>query len=175
MKKLLTLILLLTASIVNGQTDEWYSNAYPTYRTNQRIARTDQYGNVVWDKEISEITHDDCGVYVIASSTKVKNGKIISNPSDYDYWLITEDVINDTVIVSPTLCTNQTTIFIGGSYPTDVFLDIYNQEGRLVKLKRLNLGDNQIYFQDLTSGIYYLNISTENPYTEKIFKIIINK
>lgn len=175
MKKLLTLILLLTANIVNGQTDEWYSNAYPTYRTNQRIARTDQFGNVVWDKEISEITHDDCGVYVIASSTKVKNGKIISNPSDYDYWLITEDVINDTVIVSPTLCTNQTTIFIGGSYPTDVFLDIYNQEGRLVKLKRLNLGDNQIYFQDLTSGTYYLNISTENPYTEKIFKIIINK
>jgi archaellum component FlaF (FlaF/FlaG flagellin family) len=175
MKKLLTLILLLTSIIVNAQSTEWYSEAYPTYRSNQKIVRTDQTGNVVWKKEISEITNDDCSVYIIASSTVIKGGKIVSNPSDYDYWLITESLMNDSMIVCPTLCTDHTTIFIGGTYPRDMFLDIYNQEGRLVKLKRLNLSDNLVYFQDLPNGIYYLTIGTEIGTEEKTFKIVIHK
>ena len=175
MKKLLTLIMLLASIIVKAQTDEWYSSAYPTYKTNQKIVRTDQNGNVVWKKEISEITNDDCGVYIIASSTIVKGNKIISNPNDYDYWLITESLMNDTVIVCPTLCTDHTTIFIGGSYPRDMFLDIYNQQGQLVKLKTLNLGDNQVYFQDFPNGIYYLTIGTDVGTEEKTFKIVIHK
>ena len=172
--------MLLLASInVNAQTqtqtEEWYNTAYPTYRTNQKVIRTDQSGNVIWKKEISEITNEDCGVYIIASSTKVKNRKIISNPSDYDYWIITESIMNDTITVCPTLCTNQTTIFIGGSYPRDMFLDIYNQEGKLVQLKKLELGDNQVLFQNLSNGIYFLTIATDIPTEEKTFKIIINQ
>jgi len=173
MKNLIALFLLLASMNVHAQTEEWYSTAYPTYKTNQKIIRTDQLGRVVWEREISEITHDDCGVYIIASSTKVKNRKIISNPTDYDYWLITEETMNDSIIVCPTLCTNQTTIFIGGSYPRDMFLDIYNQEGKLVQLKKLELGNNQVLFQNLSNGIYFLTIGTDNETEEKTFKIVI--
>lgn len=175
MKKLLISIAVLFTTTVSAQTDEWYSEAYPQLRTNQKIIRTDQQGNVVWKKEISEITGDDCGVYIIASSTKIKNGQIISNPSDYDYWLIDEKILNDTIIVCPTICTNQTTIFIGGSYPRDIFLDIFNQEGKLVKFKELSIGENEVLFSDLSSGIYFLTIGTDLPYEEKTFKIMIQK
>jgi hypothetical protein len=175
MKKLLTLILLLTANFVNGQTDEWYNTAYPNLRSNQKIVRTDQNGNVIWKKEISEITNDECGIYIIASSTKIKNGKVISNPSDYDYWLIDESVMNDTIIVCPTICTEYATIFIGGNYPREMFLDMYDQNGRLVRLKKLDLGENRVFVTDLPNGIYFLTVGTDVPNEEKTFKIIIQK
>jgi hypothetical protein len=175
MKKLLTTLMLAFSIMANAQTEEWYNAAYPTYRSNQKIARTDQSGNVIWEKEISEITNDDCGVYIIASSTKIKSGKIISNPSDYDYWLIDETTMNDSITVCPTICTDQTTIFIGGSYPRDMLLYMYDQRGRLVRLKNLTLGENQVFFVDLPNGIYFLTINTDLPMEDKTFKIVIHK
>jgi hypothetical protein len=114
-------------------------------------------------------------VYIIASSTKIKSGKIISNPSDYDYWLIDETIMNDTITVCPTICTDQTTIFIGGNYPRDMLLYMYDQRGRLVRLRNLTLGENRVFFVDLPNGIYFLTISTDIPTEEKTFKIIIHK
>jgi hypothetical protein len=173
MKKLLTLMMVALASIANAQTDEWYNDTYPVYKSNQKIVRTDQNGTVIWKKEISEITNDECGVYIIASAAKIKGGKIIENPSDYDYWLISEESLNDSITVCPTLCTTHTTIFIGGTYPRDMYLDVFDQKGRLVKLKYLQLGENTILCSDLKNGVYFLTVSTDNPTEEKTFKIII--
>lgn len=175
MKKLLTIITLLISALANAQNDEWYNSAYPVYKTQRKIVRTDEYGNVIWKKEISEITNGDCGIYIIVSNTKIKNGKIINRPSDYDYWLIDEEILNDTITICPTLCTDYTTMFIGGSYPRDIFMDIFSQDGKLVRLKNLTLGENKIYFRDMPNGIYFLTISTDLPTEEKTFKIIIHK
>jgi hypothetical protein len=173
MKTLLTTLMLAFSIMANAQTEEWYSTAYPTYRSNQKIVRTDQTGSVIWKKEISEITDDECGVYIIASAAKIKGGKIVENPSDYDYWIISEESMNDSITICPTLCTTHTTIFIGGTYPRDLYLDVFDQQGRLVKFKNLQLGENSILCSDLKNGVYFLTVGTDNPTEEKTFKIII--
>lgn len=177
MRRLLTLAFILLSNLANSQNSEWYNVPYTQIRsTNQKIARSDQEGKVVWEREISEITPEDCGLYIIASSTQIKNGRIISNPSDYDYWLITESIVeDDSSYVWPTLCTEYTTLFIGGKYHRDLYLDMFGVDGKTVRLKNLHIGENKIYVANLNNGVYYLVLGMENPYDEKTFKIIINK
>jgi hypothetical protein len=140
-----------------------------------KVLRTDMDGNVVWEREIQDLTESyDEEVVIIAFQTHVKGGKIVGNPSDYDYWLIgEEDMDGDFVDVFPTLSTGTSTIYLSTFSNKEIYCDLYDVNGKHLKMRKLRNGSNDIYFYDLPDGSYYLRIYINNEF--KTYKINVQK
>ena len=102
MKQLALLILLLLGNQCYSQSNEIVGSNIFGYRLSDavegtyNVIRTDENGKVVWVKPVIQdntIPFDlSDNQYIIYGFTKVKNGKIIGKPSDYDYWLVRSDM-----------------------------------------------------------------------------------
>jgi hypothetical protein len=174
MKKILLFILLLLGNQCYSQSIEMIGSEIFGYRLsdavngNYNVIRTDEDGKVVWVKPV--ITDNNIpfdlseNQYIIYGFTEVKNGKIINNPFDYDYWLVVTDTTYDiTVYPNPTDGVLQVRFNSTSSQAIDI--RVMNMVGQQL------IGDSMNNFSgafqksydlsSLPSGVYLFQIATE--------------
>lgn len=138
------------------------------------IVRTDEYGIVVWTLPLSNIynTFDiNQENYMVLGLTNVKNGRITSSPSDYDYWLVPEeDEIKFSIFPNPSLgVINLSTSFIDNKTQ----FQIYDELNRVVYEDEINEINTIINLNNYSKGFYFVKIFN-NEKILKIEKICLN-
>lgn len=181
MKLFLTIFSIIILNINNSYSQEIIGlNDGTNYNLNCElfdkydIVRTDQNGNIIWKLSFvgDNINFDDKQeLYLILGFTNDKNGKILSNPSDYDYWLLPKKTKYEfSIYPNPNL--GAFTIY------TDYFsntaqYEIYDSTNRLILNSKFINRYTNINLKDITQGIYFLRIYDNNE-TLKFEKICIN-
>jgi hypothetical protein len=174
MKQLTLLILLLLGNQCYSQSNEAVGSNIFGYRLSDAIEgtynviRTDEDGKVVWVKPMitdNTIPFDlSENQYIIYGFTQINNGKITSNPSDYDYWLVRSDIGYD-VIVYPNPTT--TTFYVSlSNYSDGITIDIYDISHKLVFNSQITQYMNYFNLPHLSNGTYIYEIVG----TDKIIK-----
>lgn len=170
MKKLLLLILLLLGNQCYSQSIEMIGSEIFGYRLsdavngNHNVIRTDENGKVVWVKPV--ITDNNIpfdlseNQYIIYGFTEVKNGRITSDPSEYDYWLVMTDTTYDvTVYPNPT----STTFYVAlSNYNDGIIINLYDVTHRLVFNSQITQYINFFNLPFLSNGTYMYEIITTN-------------
>jgi hypothetical protein len=170
MKQLLLLILLLLGNQCYPQSTEMVGSEIFGYRLsdavngNYNVVRTDEDGKVVWVKPV--ITDNNIpfdlseNQYIIYGFTEVKNGKIINDPSEYDYWLVITDTTYDiSVYPNPT----STTFYVAlSNYNDGISINLYDIAHRLVFNNQITQYINFFNLPYLSNGTYIYEIITTN-------------
>lgn len=138
------------------------------------IVRTDQNGVVVSTLTPSSLSQPfdlDQENYMVFGLTNIENGKITSNPSDYDYWLIQkEQEIKFSIFPNPSLgIINLSTSFIDSRTQ----FKIYDELNRVVYENEINEINTIINLNNYSKGIYFVKIFN-NEKILKIEKICLN-
>lgn len=170
MKKILLLILLLLGNQCYSQSIEMVGSEMFGYRLRDEVngsynvIRTDEDGKVVWVKPV--ITDNTAPFdlsekqYIVYGFTEVKNGKIINNPSDYDYWLVLTDTTYDvTVYPNPT---NRNFYVLLSNYNDGISINLYDITHRLVFNSQITQYINFFTLSYISNGIYMYEIITTN-------------
>jgi hypothetical protein len=138
------------------------------------IARTDQYGKIIWklsindNQQLFDSTQD---FYIVFGYTFEKNGKITSDPNEYDYWLVPKNKGNEFLIYpNPNLGSFN---ILNLSSEQNVEFEIYDSLNRLILKNNLPNYFTVIDLINISKGFYYLKIFNNNE-TLKIEKICIN-
>lgn len=168
MKYICTLILTLLYFCGYSQSNEVIGTEIFGYRLNDviggtyNVVRTNEDGKVVWVKPVitDNLTPFDLSEnqYIIYGFTKIKNGKIINNPSDYDYWLVETDTTYDvTIYPNPTT----TTFYVSLSdYNDGISINLYDVTHRLVFNSQITQYLNFFSLPQLSNGTYIYEIIT---------------
>jgi hypothetical protein len=141
---------------------------------NYNIVRTDENGNVFWTYSFSNtIQPFDSSQenYIVLGITNIRNGKITSDPSDYDYWLVSkEEEIEFSVYPNPSLGNiNIYTSFIDNE--TD--FEIIDGMNRSVYRGKINEIIINLDFSKYAKGMYFIKIFN-NEKILKFEKICLN-
>jgi hypothetical protein len=176
MKKLLTIACVMWATMSFAQNPEIYFSEKTELEPRKKVAKIEPDGKIVWVKDMLDFIeyNEEVGIFIIAAETTVRNGRIVANPSDYDYWIISDSIISDEVKVFPTLCSEYTTIHIASNSMNDYYCTVRNSLGEIVDLVELFYGHNHILTQRFPAGSYLLDI-TENKKHKETIKIVIAK
>jgi len=134
---------------------------------NYNIVRTDLNGNVFWTHSFSNtIQHFDSSQenYIVLVITNIKNGKITSDPSDYDYWLVEkEEEINFSIFPNPSIgFINIYTSFIDDKSE----IEITDEMNRIVYRSKINEIITNLDLTRYSKGMYFVKIFNN----EKILK-----
>jgi len=170
MKKILLFILLLFGNQCYSQSNEMIGSEIFGYRLsdavngNYNVIRTDEDGKVVWVKPV--ITDNNIpfdlseNQYIIYGFTEVKNGKIINNPSDYDYWLVVTDTTYDiTVYPNPTTMNFYVSL---SNYNDGISINVYDITRRLVFNSQITQYINFFSLPYISNGTYMYEIINTN-------------
>lgn len=174
MKKLILIILLLLGNQCYSQSNEMVGTEIFGYRLSDavegtyNVIRTDENGKVVWVRPVItdnlipfDLTDNQ---YIVYGFTQVKNGKIINNPSDYDYWLVKTDTTYEvTIYPNPTT----TTFYVSlSNYNDGISINLYDVTHRLVFNNQITQYLNFFTLPQLSNGTYIYEIIS----TDKIIK-----
>ena len=134
---------------------------------NYNIVRTDLNGNVFWTHSFSNtIQHFDSSQenYIVLVITNIKNGKITSDPSDYDYWLVEkEEEINFSIFPNPSIgFINIYTSFVDDKSE----FEITDGMNRVVYRSKINEIITNLDLTRYSKGMYFVKIFNN----EKILK-----
>lgn len=170
MKKILLLILLLLGNQCYSQSIEMVGSEMFGYRlsdavnVNYNVIRIDEDGKVVWVKPVitdNTIPFDlSENQYIIYGFTEVENGKIINNPSDYDYWLVLTDTTYD-VAVYPNPTTMNFYVSLS-NYNDDISINLYDITHRLVFNSQITKYINFFSLPHISNGTYMYEIINTN-------------
>jgi hypothetical protein len=174
MKYIILIILFLTFSTkVKSQYNESIGIVSTSYYKSTNIEdydiiHTDDLGIVVWrvpsyfSDEIFDLNNES---YNILGYTEVKNNKILSNPSDYDYWLVKKDepVIS---VISPNPAINNVNIFIN-QLVENLQISVYTTSNLLVYNTQIIDYHTNLNLSKLSNGMYFVRLHTD----EKLYKI----
>jgi hypothetical protein len=138
------------------------------------IVRTDENGNVIWTLSFSNTSQpfdSSQENYIVFGNTNIKNGKIISNPSDYDYWLVEkEEEINFSIFPNPSIgFINIYTSFIDDKSE----IEITDEMNRIVYRSKINEIITNLDLTRYSKGMYFVKIFN-NEKILKFEKICIN-
>ena len=175
MKQLVLLILLLLGNQCYSQSNEVVGSNIFGYRISDavegtyNVVRTDVDGKVVWVKPMitdNTIPFDlSDNQYIIYGFTQIINGRITSNASDYDYWLVRSD-IDYVVDVYPN--PNLGTFYVAlSNYTEGIIINLYDITHRLVYNNQITQYINTFQLPALSNGTYVYEIKTSN----KLIKI----
>lgn len=153
-------------SVINSRLSNINTNGYD-------IVRTNKSGIVVWQTlspSSSDIINLDEEAYNLLGYTTIKNNKITSNPSDYDYWLIQKEIIlNASLYPNPTA--NEITIFID-KIIDNLQLSIFDDKSSIIyNMKIYDLYTN-IDLNSLPNGMYFIKLHT-NKELFKTYKLCV--
>ena len=134
---------------------------------NYNIVRTDLDGNVFWTYSFSStIQNFDSSQenYIVLGITNIKDGKITSDPSDYDYWLIKkEEEINFSIFPNPSIgFINIYTSFVDDKSE----VEITDGMNRVVYRSKINEIITNLDLTRYSKGMYFVKIFNN----EKILK-----
>ena len=139
------------------------------------IVRTDENGNVIWTLSFSSTSQpfdSSQENYIVFGNTNIKNGKIISNPSDYDYWLVPkeEEEIKFSIYPNPSIGNiNIYTSFVDG----ETEFEIIDGMNRIIYSDKINEIILNIDFSSYAKGMYFIKIFN-NEKILKFEKICLN-
>lgn len=141
---------------------------------NYNIVRTDLNGNVFWTYSFSNtIQHFDSSQenYIVLGITNIKNGKITSDPSDYDYWLVQkEEKINFSIFPNPSIgFINIYTSFVDDKSE----FEIIDGMNRVVYRSKINEIITNLDLTRYSKGMYFVKIFN-NEKILKFEKICLN-
>lgn len=144
----------------------YYSNC--NYIEKYDIVRTDENGNIVWKlttQNSVQLLDSTQEYYIVFGYSEENNNKIISNSSDYDYWLI-EKKLNYEFSVYPN--PNSGIFFIfSQNLKNDLKFEVYDSMNRLIIINnQINKNLTEVNINNLSKGVYYVKIFDN----EKIFK-----
>ena len=170
MKHLALLILSLITIQCYSQTNEIVGSEIFGYRISDAIdgsynvIRTDENGKVVWVKPMitdNTIPFDlTDNQYIVYGFTTIKNGKIIGQPADYDYWLVRSDLDFD-VAVYPNPTT--TTLYVSlSNYNEGIIINIYDVMHKLVYNNQITQYINFFNLPHLSNGTYMYEIVSKD-------------
>lgn len=138
------------------------------------IVRTDQSGNIIWKLSFigDNINFDDKQeLYLILGFTNDKNGKILSDPTDYDYWLLPKKTKYEfSIYPNPNL--GSFTIY-SDYFSNTAQYQIYDSTFRLILNTKFTDRYTNINLENISQGVYFLRIY-DNEETLKFEKICIN-
>jgi hypothetical protein len=170
MKKLFLLTLLLLSNQCYSQSTEMIGLEIFGYRltndvnVNYNLIRTDEDGKVVWTKPVKSENNTQFDLsenqYIIYGFTEVKNGKIINNPSDYDYWLVLTDTTYD-ITVYPNPTTMNFYVLLS-NYNDGISINVYDITRRLVFNSQITQYMNFFSLQYISNGVYMYEIINTN-------------
>ena len=167
MRKIITFIsFLLLTNIGYSQSNEVVGSNIFGYRMSgvvegtYNVIRTDEDGKVVWVKPMItdntipfDLSQND---YIIYGFTQVNNGRIIGQPSDYDYWLVRSDLDYD-VAVYPNPTTN--TLYVSlSNYNEGISVNLYDITHKLVYNNQITQYINYFNLPHLSNGTYIYEI-----------------
>ena len=167
MRKIITVIsFLLLSNIGYSQSNEVIGSNIFGYRIGgvvegtYNVIRTDEEGKVVWVKPMitdNTIPFDiSDNQYIIYGFTQIKNGRIIGQPSDYDYWLVRSDLDYD-VAVYPNPTTN--TLYVSlSNYNEGISVNLYDITHKLVYNNQITQYINYFNLPHLSNGTYIYEI-----------------
>lgn len=151
---------------------DYYFNSKNTNDFN--IVRTDQNGNVLWRISLnSDNSYFDStqSHYIALGHSYEKNGKIISNPNDYDYWLVPKSIDIDFVIYpNPNL--GIFNIYVNNNFD-QINYQIFDSSNRIITSSILNNINTPVNLVEMSKGIYYVKFF-DNKEILKIKKLCIN-
>jgi hypothetical protein len=174
MKYTLLLILLVLTLTIQAQSNESVGIFTPRYykETNYDIVHTDRTGVVIWripSYALDEFELND-NSYGICGYTSIKNNKIISNPDDYDYWLVDKEITLNTDIY-PNPATNNVTITVD-KLVDDLQVSLYSTDGVLIINSKIIKYYTTLNLPKLSNGMYLIKIHASNkPF--KIYKLCV--
>jgi hypothetical protein len=124
------------------------------------LIRTDEFGDIKSISDISNSKLDSSDLnessFIIYGYTTIKNGKITSKSSDYDYWLVLkEESINSYIFPNPT--SSKLYVFLNGQLENSE-ISIYDIRGRLVVDYSLNDNLTELSVNGLQPGYYICKI-----------------
>lgn len=150
---------------------DYYTNCYDIQKYD--IIRSDQYGKIVWKFSVIQDNHNfdfSDSHYIIFGYTYIVNEHIISNPSDYDYWLVEKKKEED-FLVYPNL-NNGIFIIYSKNFNEQIEFEINDSMNRLIYKNKIIQTYTQVDLK-LTTGFYFVKIFRNNQIL-KYEKICIN-
>ena len=164
--KQLTILLLFITNLCYSQTNEVVGSNVFGYRLGStvegtyNVIRTDEDGKVVWVKPVindNTIPFDlTDNQYIIYGFTNVKNGKITSKASDYDYWLVRSDLDCDVAIYpNPSPGTFYVSL---SNYREGMGINLYDITHKLVFNSQINQYINFFHLPNISNGTYIYEI-----------------
>lgn len=135
------------------------------------VVRTDEYGEVVWmnTPELSSTSIDYSDqFYIVFGYSTVLNGRITSNPSDYDYWLVQTDIpFEITVYPNPT---NYRLTLVISPLQSGLNMQFVDGLNRTVFSQEITRYNTLISIPSIASGIYYIKVYNQSKLlkTQKI-------
>lgn len=175
MKHLALFILLLLGNQCYSQSNEAVGSNIFGYRISDavegtyNVVRTDVDGKVVWVKPMitdNTIPFDlSDNQYIIYGFTQISNGKILGQPSDYDYWLVRSDLDYDVAVYpNPT----STTVYVSlSNYNDGIVINIYDVTHKLIYNNQITQYINHFNLPHLSNGTYMYEIIAK----DKLIKI----
>lgn len=138
------------------------------------VVRTDQEGKVVWTLSFfNQYQPFDSSQfsYVVFGHSSIKNGKITSDPSEYDYWLIKKNEEQEfSIYPNPSIgFINIYTNFIDDK----TNYEIIDGMNRVIFLAKINDITTNLDLSKQSKGIYFLKIYN-NEKILKFEKICLN-
>ena len=165
-------MLMLFAVVAFAQSPETISTNEFSIRddiNNQyNLIRTDQSGNIVWSSTINKDNNPfdmSQGTYIVCGFTEVKNGCIIDNPGDYDYWIVRISETID-VLIYPNPASSEVNITLN-SYTNEMDFLLLDVNLKLIESRKLTNFVTQFTLPPLANGVYIYNIISNN----KLIKI----
>lgn len=138
------------------------------------LVKTDQNGNITWKISFlgSNPNFDDKSeFYLIAGFSNEKNGKILSNPSDYDYWLVPiKSKYEFSIFPNPNL--GLFTLY-SEFFNNSTQFTIFDSSNRVILNSKITEKNTLINLKNISQGSYFLKIFDENEIL-KFEKICIN-
>jgi hypothetical protein len=128
---------------------------------NSFIVKTDEHGNVVWRKKVRQLPDSDPAEqsYIIASYTQVFGNKILGDPQEYDYWIVSSQKPNAKIYPNP--FREYTILNVDKELLNNpVTLKIYDMTLREILSMPVYRDVMVIRRGSLASGIYYFELIT---------------
>lgn len=170
MKLLISLLtlLFLSSSLTFGQVDQTEmlglesGSAFRLFEgsLNYRIARTDEAGKIVW---MADPVNNDLPInfnepsYIVYGYAKSQAGRIIGDPTSYDYWLVDRESISQAEVY-PNPTKSEVTVFVTDPGESAVFT-VYDTRFREILQYRLTDYTNVIPLINFSQGIYVYKIT----------------
>ena len=136
---------------------------YDRSLTDYVVVRTDEYGAVVWmdSPEVSNTAIDYSDqFYIVFGYSTISNGRVTSNPSDYDYWLVRGELPFE-VNVYPNPTSYNLTLSIQPIQP-GLYIRFADGLNRTVFSQDITRYNTRISIPSISSGIYYINVYNQS-------------
>lgn len=127
------------------------------------IVRSDRNGNIVWAKDIvsssTSVFDTTLDLYMVYGYTTINGNKILSNPGDYDYWLVVKTKTIESVIY-PNPTRNNVFVFVS-DVANNLRITLYDSANRIILQQRLIDYTTNIKLPKLATGLYLYRIEND--------------